>query len=147
MTTDNPAADQQFKLLGPTGDIIAHGSLSAVTEPILTSAARAEAADLVKAAEDAVGQLAQLDERQQMARIDDIRRFCDGASRLVQRLDAFEARARDRAIRAAEDEQRHIQAMLDAMPDPDDPSEIIPKPEDPEAAVLDEQGVEMLQFR
>jgi ABC-type transporter Mla subunit MlaD len=143
MTTNT---DQQFKLLGPDGQCIAIGSMSAVTEPILTSAARADAIDLVRAAEAAVGQLAELDERQQVARMDDIRRLCDGASRLLQRVDAFEARARDRAIRAAEDEQRHIKSVLDALPDPDDPSEIIPKPEDPEAAVLDEQGVE-LQFR
>jgi hypothetical protein len=145
-----PDTDQQFKLLGPNGECIAIGSLSCVTEPILTSAARADAIELVRAAQDAVGQLAHLDERQQIARVDDIRRICDGASRLLQRLDAFEARARDRAIRAAEDEQRHIQstvAQLDALVTPtppvrdQDPTGVLADPDDPEGAVLDEQGV------
>jgi hypothetical protein len=113
----------QFTLTAADGSIIAHGSMSALTERIVDSVARADATSLLVDAAKALGQIESIQQREQEARIADIRRLCDDVTRFGQRLDAFEARRKEKARLDAEEEQREIQRALDALPDPDDPDD------------------------
>jgi hypothetical protein len=112
----------QFHLYGPSGDLIAHGSMSALTERVLDSKARNDAISLLEDAAKAVGLLEQQQDYEQQLRQREVRAFCDGVAAIGRRLDALEATRAARARHAAADEARRIQEKLDALPDPDDPS-------------------------
>jgi hypothetical protein len=119
MTTDPER--ETFKLIHPDGSVIMTGSLSAVTEPILDSKSRRVAERLVRDAAVAAGKVAEIDrradaviererrigERERALREEAVRRLCDSADDLAQRLDAYE--------------QAQVRAALAALPDPDDP--------------------------
>jgi hypothetical protein len=151
--------EQQFTLTAPDGTVIAQGSMSALTERVLDSKSRKEAEELLRDAAVAIGQLEQLEEREQSARVGDIRRLCAAADELGKRLDAYEAKRKEQARRDAEEEAKQIQSMLDSLPDPDDPHAyfpsgdlhtlpakdsdpegIIPTPQDPTGTVLEDEG-------
>jgi hypothetical protein len=119
---------RQFTLTAPDGMIIAHGSMSAVTEHIVDSVARADAEDLLLEAAHAVGQLEALEEREQSAHAADVRRLCDDLTRFGRRLDAFEAKRKAQRKADAELEQLKIQNMLDQLPSPDEAPPIRPSP-------------------
>ena len=148
MPTYDP--NQQFKLYGPDGKIIATGSMSAVTEHILDSKARADAVSLLHDAAYAVGLL----ERQQIEKqqLDEqkVRALCDAAARLAIRLDAFEQNRIAWQRRDAEEEAARIQQYLDGLPDPNSPDPFAPsgdlhdipasEPEDREQLQQSDQG-------
>ena len=148
------APDQQFKLYGPDGRIIASGSMSAVTERILDSKARSDSLSLLNDAAYALG----LIEKQELAarRLDSereqlteqkVRMLCDSAARLAIRFDNYEQRRIARNRRDAEEEQQQIQARLAALPDPDEPDPFSPSgelhdlpPAEPGTTTIDNQG-------
>jgi hypothetical protein len=113
-----------FKLLDQHGNVIMHGDMAAVTEPILDSTSRRVAERLVRDAAIAAGQVAeinaradaviererQVEEREQALHADAIRRFCDGVLELEHRVDAYE--------------RAQARAALDALPDPDHPQDL-----------------------
>ena len=113
--------DQMFKLLDHTGKIIASGSMSAVTEPILDSKSRAEAIALRDAAATALDLIAQQQEQAEELRARQVSAFCDGVARLTRRLDQMEQQREEKMRADVEEEARRVQAELDQMPDPDDP--------------------------
>jgi hypothetical protein len=131
---------RQFKLYGPNGELLMSGSRSAVTEPILDSVARADAYSLKI---DAIKARSLM--KQQKVAADQLRQrqfhaFCDSVTTLGRRLDTLEQQRAKRARREAEDEARRIQAKLDALPDPDDPSQYPqPQPLLPAAISLNEE--------
>jgi hypothetical protein len=125
MTETDP---REFKLLDPDNNIIMRGSLSAVTECIVDSRARADAISLLEDAAKAVGLLEQQQQHEAQLREREVRAFCDGIAALARRLDALEQRRAEHARQAAEDEARAIQQKLDAMPDPDDPNAALEHP-------------------
>jgi hypothetical protein len=115
------AERQTFKLLDPAGNVIAHGDMAAVTEPILDSNSRRVAEALVRDARAAAGRIAQIDRRadsvaeretEVAAREDAI--FADGVLQLSHKIEDI-ARRMDALERARDG------ATLDALPDPDDP--------------------------
>jgi hypothetical protein len=114
--TDN---DGQFKLYGPIGDLIARGSMSALTERVLDSRARAHAISLLEDAAKAVGLLEAQQDHEQQLRQRQVRAFVDGVAAIGRRLDAVEQRHAERARQAAADEARAIQQQIDSWPDPD----------------------------
>jgi multidrug efflux pump subunit AcrA (membrane-fusion protein) len=111
--------DQMFKLFDHTGKIIASGSMSAVTEPILDSKSRAAAQQLVRDAAEAKDLIAQQQEEAEELRARQVRAFCDGVARLTQRLDVIEQQREEQVRQDEEEEQRRIQDYLDSLPNPD----------------------------
>jgi hypothetical protein len=114
--------DQMFKLFDHTGKVIASGSMSAVMEPIHDSKSRAAAQQLVRDAALAEEKIAEQQEHEQQLRERQVAAFCDGINRLTRRLDVLEAQREEQMRQDAEEEERRVQALLDAMPDPDDPA-------------------------
>jgi hypothetical protein len=152
---------QTFKLTSPTGEVIMTGSLDALMERLPDTHARNDALEsMLKIACDAV----EAEEKLEDARACATKILHDGITRLSARMDAFEKR---RAIsmkrahaEAQRSDQQRVQAMLDALPDPDDPEPhsfdrkereatpadqdpegIIPAPEDPTGASIDPDDV------
>jgi hypothetical protein len=120
-----PDNDGQFKLYDPFGNVIMHGSMSAVTECIVDSQARADvAAEMAEAAET----IGLLEHKEDQFRARQVRSLSDGLATLGHRLDAVEQRHAERIRQAAADEARRIQAQLDALPDPDDPDAAMVRP-------------------
>jgi len=121
--TSPPASGQQFKLYGPSGEVIMTGSMSAILERIPDSVARNAALDdAVRIASDAV----EAEERLQNARACAARTLCDSILHLEHRIDAFE-KARSLAAKRAEAERQRrdrqrVQSYIDGLPDPDDPN-------------------------
>jgi hypothetical protein len=78
---------EEFRLLGPDGSEIAHGSLSAVTEPLLDSTARAATEQLLNdtaAAIEEEQRLVQQRERDEInLRNDTIQRLCGGGCQVI----------------------------------------------------------------
>jgi hypothetical protein len=111
-----------FTLTGPDGETIARGSMSAVTEPILDSVPRSDAADLLIDAARACGLIESIAEREDAVRAAQAQQLFDGIANIERRMDAFVERRAEIARQDAEREQREIQKMLDALPDPDDPT-------------------------
>jgi hypothetical protein len=134
---------------GPApSDAIVVGSLSEVMEYIPHSVARTEATSRLVEAE---AHMARTEQLQEMARACNVMAFADSINHLTSRLDALTVR-RDARIRrdeeeAEREEQEQIQAMLDALPSPDDPQPLthhntgglspLPPPEDPSRAALE----------
>jgi hypothetical protein len=112
--------DQMFKLFDHTGKIIASGSMSAVTEPILDSKSRAAAHQLVRDAALAEEKIAEQKEHEQALRERQVHAFCDGITRLTRRLDELEEQRAEQTRQDEEEEQRRIQNYLDSLPNPDD---------------------------
>jgi hypothetical protein len=129
---------RQFKLYGPNGELIMHGSMAACTEPILGSVARADAYSLKIDAIKARSLINQQKVAADQLRQRQTRAFCDSVVTLGHRMDTLEQRRAERARREAEDEERRIQAKLDALPDPDDPGQY-PEPLLPAAISLNEE--------
>jgi hypothetical protein len=114
-------------------------------------------------------QTAEAEETLERSRASAAQILCDSVGRLAERLDAYVARREAQHRRDEEEaerkEQQELQEYLDSLPDPDnpehhntldlavetptedpvedqDPQGIIPEPEDPEGAVLDQlQGL------
>jgi hypothetical protein len=141
---------QIFKLLNPTGEVIMTGSMNAIMERLPDTHARNDALDsMLRTAVDAV----EAEERANEARASAAQILSDGITRLSARIDSFE-KARAISMKRAEAEQQRrdrqrVAAMLDALPDPDQPSDpysidlkervadqhptdILPPPRDPE---------------
>jgi hypothetical protein len=152
---------QTFKLTSPTGEVIMTGSMNAILERLPDTTARNDALDsMLKIACDAV----EAEEKLEDARACATKILHDGITRLSARMDAFEkARALSQKRAHAEQQRRdqqRVQAMLDQLPDPDDPEPhffdrkereaspadqdpegIIPAPEDPTGASIDPDDV------
>jgi hypothetical protein len=122
-------------------DAIITGNLSQVTEYIPQSVAREEAEQrLAQAKEEA----AATERIQAEARACAAQMLADSVARLNERVDAFverkQEREREDAAREAEAEAKAVEAMLDALPDPDDPDamgddgelQAVHEPPDPE---------------
>jgi hypothetical protein len=109
-----------FKLLAPDGSIIMTGSLSAVTEPILSSKAREATIQLLNDTAVAIENEEYLTRRRERAeakaRDDTIQRLCDGISRMAHRLDSLETERRERARQDRRRQRADIEASL---PDPE----------------------------
>jgi hypothetical protein len=88
--TTAPPATPAFKLFGPDGAVIAQGSLSAVTQPILSSRSRADAEALIKRAADATEEERERKQREQEIFDEGARALHDGVLKLSHRLDALE---------------------------------------------------------
>jgi hypothetical protein len=124
----SPGPSNSFAIIpvyGPPPDsAIMHGSWNACMTQVPDSRARNDAIEeAYRAVADAVEAEERRDAALQSAREADIRRFCDGIATLGKRLDTLETKRRDKARQDAEEEQRQIQAMLDRLPDPDDPDD------------------------
>jgi hypothetical protein len=124
MTNTQPVydPDQMFKLFDHTGKIIASGSMSAVTEPILDSKSRAEAQQLVRDAALAEEKIAEQQEHEEQLRTRQVHAFCDDITRLAKRLDQLEQQREEVQARADEEEAERIRKEMDSWPDPDDPA-------------------------
>jgi hypothetical protein len=112
----------------PPDNTIMHGSINAVMERIIDTNARREALDLLARADDASQSLARTEARADAARARSIRHLGDAITQLNHRLDAIEER---RAIQARQDEEAEaarLQAVLDALPSPDEPAAAIYSP-------------------
>lgn len=110
-----------FTLTGPAGEVIMRGSMSAVTEQILDTPARAEAEELLIDAARACGLIEDIAQREQALRQDSVQRLFDGIATINRRMDTFVEHRQFMAREAADEEARRIQSMLDALPSPDDP--------------------------
>ena len=124
---------QTFKLYGPSGEVIMTGSMNAIMERLPDTSARNDA--LSTMLDTAVKQV-EAEEKLEEAQAAAAQILFDGITRLTFRLDAFEVRRQEqqRLDEAEREQQRRVQAMLDALPDPDDPdlgdpTGIIPRPE------------------
>jgi hypothetical protein len=121
MSTDDT---QIFKLTSPTGEVIMTGSMSAIMERLPDTTARNDAIDsMLRTAVDAV----EAEEKLADARASAAQILSDGITRLSSRMDSFE-KARALSMKRAEAEVQHrarqrVAAMLDGLPDPDDPDE------------------------
>jgi hypothetical protein len=146
--TDTP---QTFTLTSPTGEVIMTGSLDALMERLPDTAARTAA---IATMHRVVAKAEQAEQEMYEAR-DFATRVINDANRIMNSMDAWvsqcEAEKRAKADEAEREEQRRIQAELDASPDPDDPYSfdlkergagdqdpegIIPTPADPTGTVL-----------
>jgi hypothetical protein len=115
---------RQFRLFDPDGKEIMSGPMDAIMERLPDTKARNAALDQML--QNAVGAV-EAEERQEQAVRSTVQMLADAAARLTQRLDAYVAR-RDARRKADEEEaereeQLQIEAMLDALPDPDDPNQ------------------------
>jgi len=143
---------QIFKLLNPTGEVIMTGSMNAIMERLPDTHARNDALEsMLRTAIDAV----EAEERANVARAAATQILSDGITRLSARMDSFEkARAISQKRAEAEAQRRgrqRVAAMLDALPDPDQPysldlkervadqhpTDILPPPRDPEEPAPD----------
>ena len=113
--------DRLFTLTAPDGMIIAKGSMSAVTEHILDTPARADATELLIGAARACGLIESIEQREDALRADSVQRLLDRIGDINARIDKFVARRDELARQDAEAEAKSIQDMLDALPDPDNP--------------------------
>jgi hypothetical protein len=120
MTTYDP--DQQFKLFGPDGRLIANGSMSALTERVLDSKSRAEAEQLVRDAALAEEKIAEQQEQEEALRERQVAAFCADVDRVAKRLDQLEQQREEAQARADEEEAERIRKEMDSWPDPDDPA-------------------------
>jgi hypothetical protein len=129
---------QQFKLFGPNGELIMHGDMAAVSGLIVGSRSRADAysvaIDKIKVRSLMAQQKVAADQLRQRR----TRALCDSVATLGRRMDSLVEQRAERARREDEAEQRRIQAKLDALPDPDDPSQY-PAPRLPAAISLNEE--------
>jgi hypothetical protein len=112
-----------FRLLAPDGTLIAHGSMSAITEMVLDSTARRAAEQLVKDATRADALLDGIKEQRRQAFDDTLRLADTKLGDMVKRMDALEAQEREEDRIRAEEEQQAIKAKIDQIPDPDDPDD------------------------
>jgi hypothetical protein len=154
---------QTFKLYGPDGTIIAHGALSSVMEHLPDTHARNDA--LSTMLDTAVKQV-EAEERADEARACAAKILSDGITQLASRMDAFEKQRAISMKRAHAEQQRRdrhrVAAMLDQLPDPDDPEPysfdptervptstdqdpkgIIPEPADPTGTELENDDGEL----
>jgi hypothetical protein len=114
--TNMSTATDQFKLLGPDGQIIACGSLNAVTQPILGSKSRADALDLIKRADAAAEQEREREQQERVVVAEGARALADGIAQLSRRLDALvQSRDARRRLDAVSEATRH---MLELPKDP-----------------------------
>jgi hypothetical protein len=108
----------------PPPNAIAVGPMSAVTEPILSSKARADAEDTLNFVRDSVGELQRLAgglaEQKAEYAYQVISGLCDGIARMTTRLDAYVKRE-DERMREARAKAR--KAIEDSLPDPDNPGD------------------------
>ena len=118
----NYSNDEGFTLRGPDGDLIARGSMSAVSEHVLGSKARAEAEALVARADAAAAEEREREQRTQELFADGIRSIADNITKLSRRLDAIE-RSRDarQELDAASEATAQLLALPKDAPDPDAP--------------------------
>jgi hypothetical protein len=113
---------QLFRLLDPDGKEIMSGPMSIIMEHLPDTNARNAALDgMLRSAIDAV----EAEERTNQARTAAAQILSDGITRLCSRMDSFE-KARALSMKRAEAEIQHrarqrVAAMLDALPDPDEP--------------------------
>jgi hypothetical protein len=122
--TTAPSTVPEFKLFGPDGAVIAQGSLSAVTQPILGSRSRAEALAIIARADRAAEQERAREQREQEIVSDGIRVLADGINKLDRRLDAI---IRSRAARRKLDAASEATAKMLAFPK-DAPADHTPQP-------------------
>jgi hypothetical protein len=114
---------QLFRLLDPEGKEIMNGPMSMIMERLPDTHARNDALDsMLRTAVDAV----EAEEKLADARACAAQILSDGITRLSARIDHFE-KARALSMKRAEAEQQrrarhHVNAMLDQLPDPDDPT-------------------------
>lgn len=105
-------------------DAIAVGPMSAVTEPILSSKARADAEETLNFVRDSVGELQRLAgglaEQKAEYAYQVISGLCDGIARMTTRLDAYVKRENERQREARAKARKAIE---DSLPDPDDPDD------------------------
>jgi hypothetical protein len=118
MTETDP---RLFTLTGPDGETIMRGSMSAVTEPLLDSKARAEATQLLIDAARACGLIESVAARENAVRADEAQQLIDGIAAIERRLDRFVAKREAMVREDAEREAQRIQDVLDSLPDPDFP--------------------------
>jgi hypothetical protein len=114
---------RQFTLTGPQGEIIAHGSISALMERLPDTHARNDALEsMYRVAADAV----EAEQRQEEAYASAVQIISETVAHLTNRMDAYITRREEQRKadeeQAEREEQEQIQSMLDALPDPDDPN-------------------------
>jgi hypothetical protein len=115
MTTAPPAIPE-FKLFGPDGGIIAQGSLSAVTQPILNSRSRAEALTIIARADQAAEEQREREQQERDVFAEGVRALRDGILKLSHRVDALvQSRDARRKLDAASEATRQ---MLELPKDP-----------------------------
>jgi hypothetical protein len=97
-----------------------HGGRGAVTEPILSTRARADAEALLKRADAAAEEEKQREEREQEVIAEGIRAFADGVTQLARRLDALEqSRDARRKLDAASEATREMLELPKDAPELD----------------------------
>jgi hypothetical protein len=106
----------------PPPDAIAVGPMSAVAEPILSSKARDDAAELLNFTRDSVAELQRLAgglaEQKAEYVFQVISGLCDGIARMTTRLDAYVKRENERQRLVAEEASRtELHMALDALPE------------------------------
>ena len=135
MTTDRFAIIPIHHGPAPADAIMVGGPLSAIMENIPDTIARR---DSIRSLQAARLDAAAITQAQKATRALQVRAFCDSVNAIGKRMDALETRRATRlrqyASARAEAEQREIQQMLDALPDPDD---------EPNAAAIYPAGGEM----
>src|SRR3974377_669470 len=113
-----------FRLLDPDGKEIMNGPMNAIMERLPNTRARNDALDsMLKTAIEAV----EAERKRDEAIHSTAQMIVDGVTHLINRMDALEAKREAQrkadAEEAEREEQEQIQSMLDALPDPDDPSQ------------------------
>jgi hypothetical protein len=100
----------------PTGDVIAHGSTSSVTQCLLDSKARNDALDLIARANEAAEQEREREQREQEVFAEGVRALRDGILKLSHRVDALvQSRdARRRLDAASEATKQMLELPKDA---------------------------------
>jgi hypothetical protein len=99
------------------GDVIAHGSLAAVTERVLSSQARSDALDLLARADAAAEEEHEREQRERVLLADGIRALADSMAKLSRRIDAIE---RSRDARRQLDAASAATAKMLALPKEDE---------------------------
>jgi hypothetical protein len=113
---------RQFKLLDPEGSVIMSGPLNIILERLPGTKARNAALDeMLQTAVQAV----EAEERQEQARLSTVKMLSDVTAHLSARMDAYiarrEAQRKADEEEAEREEQLQIEAMLDGLPDFDNP--------------------------
>jgi vacuolar-type H+-ATPase subunit H len=120
---------QLFRLLDPEGKEIMSGPMSMIMECLPDTTARNEAINSMYRVASAT---VKAEERANEARAAATQILSDGITRLSTRLDTYieqlEEQRKADAEEAEREEQEQIQATLDALPDPDQPSNPDPAP-------------------
>jgi hypothetical protein len=111
---------QLFRLLDPEGKEIMSGPMNILMELLPDTTARDEALDNMYRVASAT---VEAEERANEARASMAQILSDGITRLSTRLDSYVEQRKADAEEAEREEREQIQAKLDQLPDPDDPSD------------------------